>query len=222
MLSCMSQIGGAALFPGAGFFELAAASQRSALTIEADVPTAVVEASISAPFRLPTTSQPSVMLCCELDPSTGSFTALSQGGQDEHATLHMASSSWQTAHERILTGSSTIRRAAEGLASQDAVLLAGVLRGRLGYAPRTALAEVGQPRAGRADGYRVHPAALDSGLQLGQLCLDPLADGEGASPHNLLTSSRRWVRVLSVVSVVVDHHARCAQASVCPAASRRM
>ncbi len=185
MLSLTAQIGGAALFPGAGFFELAAASQRSAVASGTHLPAAVIEAIISSPFSLPTTPQPSVMLCCELDPVTGSCTALSQGGQDERATLHMASSSCQAAREHILAVNS--ESTAEGVTWQHITVLTGLLHAGVDIAPRTALAEIGQPKAGRADGYHVHPAALDSGLQLGQLCLSPHPDGEGASCGGLAT-----------------------------------
>ena len=141
---------------------------------------AVVKATISAPFRLPAAPHSEVMLCCELDPASGGFTALSRGGHDERANLHMASSSRQTARERVTARSSSRWRAVEAVALQHTMALADLFNGGLDLAPRTALAEVGQPSTGKADGYRVHPGALDSGLQLGQLCLGPHAGGHGA------------------------------------------
>ncbi len=152
-------------------------------------PAAVVEAIISAPLRMPTTPQPDFMLCCELDPASGSSTTLSRSAHEERATLHMASSSRQAARERATAGSSTSGRAAvEGLASQHISILTDLLHASVDLAPRTALAEVVQPSAGRADGYCVHPGALDSGLQLGQLCLDPRAGSEGASFGHAVTA----------------------------------
>ena len=176
----MMQVGGAALFPGAGFFELAAASQRSAFAADPYNPAAVTEATISAPFRLPAAHQPGVVLCCELSPATGSCTATSRGGgtDDSHATVHMASTCRQTA-QLCGVGGISPAHTAERLARPQVVDTVSLLNGWRETISPQVFAEVLQPSNERGDGYRVHPAALDSALQLGQLCLNPAEGPEG-------------------------------------------
>ena len=212
---CTSQVGGTALFPGAGFFELAAASQRLTLTSENHNSAAVVEATISAPLRLAAAPKAFVMLCCELNVATGDCVATSRACADTRATVHMTANSHQTAQHCCVKGRSLNVRPTKRLAWQliaSCAFLATATGGQGESVPQRALAKVGQPVNRKADGYCVHPGPLDSALQLGQLCLGHHDGVEGALPRtpNCMHADRGpfcWPALVMHLSCINMHSA---------------
>ena len=192
-----AQIGGMALFPGAAFFELATVAKRTVVKARACAPAAVTHAAISTPFRLPSAIQSDVVLCCHLDPITGSCSIQSQSDEDRRATLHMTGMNVRTVEPDKVEGSAAHKQAGKATPALMTAARAKFMAASsaTGAAAGHVCSEVERPIAARSDGYRVHPGALDSALQLGQLCVTAHGSSDGALLSDRPSHRRHRVRV---------------------------
>lgn len=165
------KVAGSVLFPGSGFFELAAAAGRAALGGNS-IPTALslTDLSIAKPLRIPESmSGQAAIVLCALSLSQGTVQITSRLATDQNSVVHM------TAYSSYSPASASL--SAEAPATRPATRpLAGIITGTALKAassltpdqhPSQSVIECLPDRM--LDAFWLSPAAFDSALQLGQL-----------------------------------------------------
>ena len=180
------QVDGAALLPGAAFFELAAVAACTALSTNAHALTSVTDAAIVAPFRLPAVGQSDVVICCQLNLTTGSCCILSQSVDDLWTTQHMTCMSCHSSEPNKSAGSALKQPETTAFVYAARGMPPTADSNASAAAPRHVCSEIEHISAAQGDGYRLHPGALDSALQLGQLGLKT-GDGRNGALSSVLT-----------------------------------
>ena len=197
------QVQAAPIMPGAAYFEMAAAAGRTLLRL-AEPAVAVTGATIAAPLRLPAVAEAgTVTVTADVALTTGGISIRSAAGQAGKAvggkaaaeTLHLQGSLSVAAAGAVIAAAPHVlsldaARAACRQPQDTAAVYSGLSTAGLQYGPAfrqlrsvqrgdsSAAARLGSGPAQTdtdVSGFLVHPALLDSGLQLGALVPDAAA-----------------------------------------------
>ncbi|KAI8473970.1 MAG: hypothetical protein J3K34DRAFT_383389, partial [Monoraphidium minutum] len=173
-------VSGSAVFPGVGYFEMAAAAARLALGDGSGGGGGAVVAlsglAILAPLVLPAAGGAPPLLQVELSAADGRLAIRSAAAGGGRATLHVSGAASLAAGlggGGGDSGTSARERCAAALAARAARLLSAASPAAAPAAATAAgaVASVAAAGAGRNDGCAVDLGALDSFLQLGQVFL---------------------------------------------------